>query len=304
MTTAKILFVCFVLALILNFVSGTQAASLVPTPVADFGQNTIYETFNEPIDYGNSADSPDKDHAGSMVLIGTSTEPTPYVFSQSGVTFTSPLPNTWGNNQPEICVVNSRQLCNFGIYGSLPFDSDLIPGGTGAKFLLEAGTSSTHLAPFVLTFPGDGATKVGGYFIMSATNPGYLDKIVVTVYGSTGNLLGTASIPACNVANWANNFLGFETDDGSLIKSIGIDCSNTPYAERPGVANLMFEPGLIGDVNRDCSVDVVDLLYMVDSWGKFIGEDGYDPHCDFNHDGSVDVVDLLTLSENWGRTIP
>ena len=301
MTTTKTLFVCFVLALILNFVPETRASALVPIPVADFDQNTIHETFNEDIDYSNAVNSTGENNESSLVFIGTSAI---YAFSQSGVILISPIPNAHGPHQPGIALLNCKQDFLFGTYGQLLPDSGLIPGGTGAKFLLETGSSLTHFAPLVLTFPGDGATRVGGYFIMGGTYPGYPDEIIVTAYDSTGDLLGTASIPACNVEEWANNFLGFETDDGSLIKSIGINYSNTPYAGNPGVANLMFEPGLIGDVNRDCSVDVVDLLYMVDSWGKFSGEDGYDPRCDFNHDGSVDVVDLLTLAENWGRTIP
>ncbi len=53
------------------------------------------------------------------------------------------------------------------------------------------------------------------------------------------------------------------------------------------------------DVNNDGGVDVVDLLYFVDSFGLYDGEPGYELACDFNDDGLVDVVDLLTLVENW-----
>jgi hypothetical protein len=55
-----------------------------------------------------------------------------------------------------------------------------------------------------------------------------------------------------------------------------------------------------GDVDGDGYVDVVDLLYLVDSFGSAAGDANYDPRCDFNHDDAVDVVDLLTLVENFG----
>jgi len=45
----------------------------------------------------------------------------------------------------------------------------------------------------------------------------------------------------------------------------------------------------------------VDLLFFVDSFGWSLGDPAYDPRCDFNRDDSVDVVDLLMLVENFGK---
>jgi hypothetical protein len=59
-------------------------------------------------------------------------------------------------------------------------------------------------------------------------------------------------------------------------------------------------PGKPADVNGDGSVDVVDLLWLVASFGAVAGDPGYNPACDFNDDGSVDVVDLLILVEFFG----
>ena len=56
-----------------------------------------------------------------------------------------------------------------------------------------------------------------------------------------------------------------------------------------------------GDIDGDGFVDVVDLLYMVDSWGRTRGQTGYDTRSDFNGDSSVDVVDLLILVEFWPK---
>ncbi len=56
-----------------------------------------------------------------------------------------------------------------------------------------------------------------------------------------------------------------------------------------------------GDANGDGSVDVVDLLYLVDAFGSLTGDANFDSNCDFNCDGSVDVIDLLILVENFGK---
>jgi hypothetical protein len=44
----------------------------------------------------------------------------------------------------------------------------------------------------------------------------------------------------------------------------------------------------------------VDLLFLVDAFGSVLGDANYDPACDFNSDDSVDVVDLLMLVDNFG----
>ncbi len=56
---------------------------------------------------------------------------------------------------------------------------------------------------------------------------------------------------------------------------------------------------ITGDINIDGGVDVVDLLYMVDTFGLSLGDPGYDARADLNGDTSVDVVDLLILVDNW-----
>jgi hypothetical protein len=64
--------------------------------------------------------------------------------------------------------------------------------------------------------------------------------------------------------------------------------------------SLLF---LVGDINGDGSVDVVDLLYLADAWGSASSDASYNSACDFNGDGSVDIVDLLMLAGNFGRAM-
>lgn len=48
------------------------------------------------------------------------------------------------------------------------------------------------------------------------------------------------------------------------------------------------------DVSGDGSVNVADLLAIIDAWG------GSDPDADINDDGIVNVIDLLEVVGNWG----
>jgi hypothetical protein len=56
-----------------------------------------------------------------------------------------------------------------------------------------------------------------------------------------------------------------------------------------------------GDVNGDTHVNQQDLLLLAAAFGTSASQPAYSRTCDFNGDGAVDVVDLLYLLENWGK---
>ena len=56
----------------------------------------------------------------------------------------------------------------------------------------------------------------------------------------------------------------------------------------------------MGDIDNSGHVNVIDLLYLADSWSRTFGNAGYDVNCDLSGDNAVDIIDLLTLVENWG----
>jgi hypothetical protein len=68
-----------------------------------------------------------------------------------------------------------------------------------------------------------------------------------------------------------------------------------------GIEMLWFNVTDPGDINGDKSVDVEDLLWLVECFGSYRGEAAFDQEPDLNFDGMVDVVDLLILVENFGK---
>lgn len=68
------------------------------------------------------------------------------------------------------------------------------------------------------------------------------------------------------------------------------------------IAQVEASRYMVGDINGDGSVDVVDLLRFVAAFGTASGDSTWDSFCDFNADDYVDVVDLLTFVENFGVT--
>lgn len=66
--------------------------------------------------------------------------------------------------------------------------------------------------------------------------------------------------------------------------------------------NFDFDPRLVGDLDGDGTVDIVDLLTFSSGWGTIAGEAGYDAASDFNGDGVIDIVDLMQLATSWDHT--
>ena len=62
-----------------------------------------------------------------------------------------------------------------------------------------------------------------------------------------------------------------------------------------------YDPGLVGDINQDSHVDVLDLLRLAGAWGSTTSQSSYSLACDTNRDGSINVIDLLYVADNWGK---
>jgi hypothetical protein len=53
---------------------------------------------------------------------------------------------------------------------------------------------------------------------------------------------------------------------------------------------------IVGDVNGDGDVNCADLAIVRASFGKSVGQPGFDPRADLNADGIVNIIDLSTIS--------
>jgi outer membrane protein assembly factor BamB len=95
---------------------------------------------------------------------------------------------------------------------------------------------------------------------------------------------------------------GFVIDSSDQIAcSVAVANGNVYGTGLYGLVGIGGVP-LVGDINGDGYVDVVDLLTMVENWGSVVGDPNYHVDADTNGDGMVDVVDLLTMVENWGAS--
>jgi glucose/arabinose dehydrogenase len=90
-------------------------------------------------------------------------------------------------------------------------------------------------------------------------------------------------------ANWSHG--------GAQTQQITIPSSNTTYT-----AN--FNRRLIGDINNDGRVTLVDFSLLASSYNRSSGQQGFNPEADLNGDGAVSLVDFSLLASNFNRSLP
>jgi hypothetical protein len=57
-----------------------------------------------------------------------------------------------------------------------------------------------------------------------------------------------------------------------------------------------------GDLDRDCDVDVADIMTVASRWNAASGDPSYDAAYDFDGDGDIDVADIMQVASAWGQT--
>jgi 6-phosphogluconolactonase (cycloisomerase 2 family) len=67
-----------------------------------------------------------------------------------------------------------------------------------------------------------------------------------------------------------------------------------------GIATT-YSPRVLGDVNRDGQVNLMDFLLLAAAYDSVLGDPAYNPDADFNGDYAVDLQDFLILAANYDR---
>lgn len=61
-------------------------------------------------------------------------------------------------------------------------------------------------------------------------------------------------------------------------------------------------PCILGDVDCNCVVDVLDMGQVADSWQTSAGNPNYAANRDLNRDGTIDIIDVMIVTAHFGDT--
>jgi len=59
---------------------------------------------------------------------------------------------------------------------------------------------------------------------------------------------------------------------------------------------------LMGDLNGDGTVDIIDLTTASLAFGLYLGDSGWNPKADLDGNNAINIVDILIIAKNFGAT--
>jgi len=202
--------------------------------------------------------------------------------------------------------------------------------GAPATIALRPNSPTVYLAdgdfPVEVTLAGTGA--VGGFEFTLNFDPAVVQvqsAALGTFLGSTG--LSTSALgPDVNNTTGTVHFGGFAFDGTPFPAGDGVLATLTLHPVAVGASSLAFDSlilsdpggvslaknssagsitvaaGLSGDLNGDCTVDILDVMAEVSLWDSHTGDGNYDAARDFNGDGRINLMDIMWVATRWGST--
>jgi len=109
--------------------------------------------------------------------------------------------------------------------------------------------------------------------------------------GSTQNLVFKWNTAQVNPGNYTINA------EASIV-AYELNTDNNKGTD----GTVKIKAPLTGDINRDATVNDLDLRLLVQAFGATPGSSNWDQDADLNNDNVIDARDLRLLGENYGRT--
>ena len=66
---------------------------------------------------------------------------------------------------------------------------------------------------------------------------------------------------------------------------------------------IQFAPALLGDINDDGTVNILDAIILAGSFGSEPDDQNWNPNADINGDAVVNILDAIILASHFGETV-
>ncbi len=142
-------------------------------------------------------------------------------------------------------------------------------------------------------------------FNVTAANQGTNSEIFTITAKANSTVVGTQSV---TVAAGASTTITFNWAASTFARGIYTLSANvTILSSESDVLDNVFSDGTFfvrfkGDVNGDCTVNIVDLALVGASFGRSSGSPGYNSSADLNNDLLVNIVDLAVVGSSFGQS--
>lgn len=151
--------------------------------------------------------------------------------------------------------------------------------------------------------------ELGVAFYQSNRNLIYHNNFVenlqqASIYESYGNVWDNGYPSG---GNYWSDYAGVDFYSGPYQNESGGDgIGDVPYIiDEDNVDRYpLMEPyvPLVGDLNHDGKVDIIDLSIVAVAFGAYPGHPRWDPQADLNNDNCIDIRDIVLIARNFGTT--
>jgi hypothetical protein len=176
-------------------------------------------------------------------------------------------------------------------------------GGGHDVTVVSVTTSKDGCEPMP-SVPGDSFAKVN----VTVLNQGSYTEtnINVTVYANTTSVASqnvTLSSGNSIIITFTWNTLGFAKGNYTISAYAWPVPGETHTADNNYTYGLV-QVTIMGDVDGNGNVNVLDAIDLSNSFGKNIGQTGFNPNADFDDNGVLNILDAITLANNFGQHYP
>lgn len=291
-----------------NAVQGSSLDTLVISgtvkSTASSGSKSI--TFNSNSLVSDSVDPANvlQSTTGATITVGsTSTNtPTPLAATVTPTRVNSPTPlPTSSNSQAATTLSLTTPKADIGINQNLP-----------VSVMINTGTNAVIGVDLDITYNKNQVTLLditpGSFF----TSPDVANKVIDNTAGRAKITIATPPNTSARQGTGTLALLTFRAvGEGSSRIDFGID-NHVAALNMTGLNALKSVTGLgitvtrlvlLGDIDEDLDVDIVDYVILFGNFGKNASDPSADPRADINNDGKINILDYTYVFENFGRSI-
>jgi len=131
----------------------------------------------------------------------------------------------------------------------------------------------------------------------------YPETFNLTLYANTSGGTATFVMMANSSATITYEVWGFIPGNYTLWAYVWPVKGETNETDNTFVDG-MISVIVIGDVDGDGDVDILDMVRITSKYGSKRGEPLYDPRCDLDGDGAITILDVVTCTAHYGEKYP
>jgi len=292
-----------------NGVQGTNVDTLVisGTVKSSASQGTKNISFNTTTTKVSDAVDPAnvlQNTTGASVTVSSSTTSTP---TPNTTATSTPRPSSTATPQP----TNSNAQATTTLALNAIKTSIAVNQNLPVNVTINTNTNDVIGADIDITFDKTRMQaldiQAGSFFSSPDVSNKIIDntnghaKITVNIPPSGSAKRGTGTIAIVTFKSLTEGVTRVDFGNANIIAALNMNGLNALNSVTG--LGLTVVPGLLGDINRDGTVDIVDYTILFGNFGKNATDAGADARADINNDGKINILDYTYVFENFGKTI-